>query len=115
MDNTELRNYGDVHRPYSSRFRPELDFAEELVEELTKWYHQLVGVLRWSIELGGVGLLIEVIFLYQHFFYPSEAERHLDAVYRIFRYLPKKWVRNQVGWHMNPFMNRQMIMCLWLL
>ena len=30
MDNTEIKNYGDGHSPYSSRFRPELNIAEEL-------------------------------------------------------------------------------------
>ena len=29
---TALNNYGDVHRPYSSSFRPGLDVTEELVE-----------------------------------------------------------------------------------
>ena len=31
LDNTALNNYGDGHRPYSSRFSPELDVTEELV------------------------------------------------------------------------------------
>ena len=49
LDKTALKNDGDGNRPCSSRFRPELDATEELREELTNRYQQLVGVLRWSI------------------------------------------------------------------
>ena len=38
VDKTALKNYGDGHRPYSSRFRLELDITEELGEELTNRY-----------------------------------------------------------------------------
>ena len=46
LDKTALKNYGDGHRPYSSRFRPELDVTEELGEELTSRYQKLIRVLR---------------------------------------------------------------------
>ena len=49
VDKTALNNYGDRHRPYSFRFRPELDVTEEMGEELTNSYQQLIGVLRLSI------------------------------------------------------------------
>ena len=42
-----LNNEGNRHRPYSSGFRPELDFTKELGEELTNRYQQFIGVLRW--------------------------------------------------------------------
>ena len=38
VDKTELNNYGDRHRPYSSSFRPELDVTEVLVDKLTNRY-----------------------------------------------------------------------------
>ena len=59
MDNTALNNYGYGHRPYSSRFRLELDVTDELGEELTNRYQKLIGVLRWSIELGRIDILAE--------------------------------------------------------
>ena len=80
-----LKSYGDGHRPYSSRFNPELDAPVELGEELTNRYQQLIGVLRWSIELGRIDILTEVSCLSQHLY--SSRERNLDAVYRIFIYL----------------------------
>ena len=47
LDKTALNNYGDGHRPYASRFRTELYVTEELGEELTNRYQQLIGVMRW--------------------------------------------------------------------
>ena len=87
-----LKNYGDGNRPYSSSFGPELDVTEELGEELTNRYHQLIGVLRWSIELGRIDILTEVSCLSQHLSSPIEV--YLDDVYRIFRYLQKNLGKN---------------------
>ena len=38
VDNTALNNDVDMHRPYSSSFRSELDVTEELGEEPTNRY-----------------------------------------------------------------------------
>ena len=56
VDKMALKNDGDGHRPYSSSFRPELYVTEELGEEMTNRYHKLIGVLRWSIELGSIDI-----------------------------------------------------------
>ena len=48
--------------------------------------------MRWSIELGRIGILTEVSCLSQHLCYPRLG--HLDDVYRIFRYLQKNLCRN---------------------
>ena len=61
VDNTALNNDGDGHRPYSSIFSPELDVTEELGEKLTNRYQQLIGVLRWSIEMRRIDILTEVM------------------------------------------------------
>ena len=92
MDNKALNNYGDGHRPYSFSFRPELDVTEELGEELNNRYQHLIGVLRWSIELGRIDILTEVSFLSQHLC--SIREVHIDAVYLIFGYLQKNLGKN---------------------
>ena len=46
----------------------------------------------WKIELGRSDILKEVICLSQHLCYPREV--HLDAIYRIFRYLQKNLGKN---------------------
>ena len=70
VDKMALKNYGDGYRPYSSRFSPELDVTEELGEELTNRYQQLIGVMMCSIEIGRVDILTEVSCLSQHLCYP---------------------------------------------
>ena len=85
VDKTALNNYGYGHMPYSSSFRPELYVTEEPGEEPTNRYQQLIGVMRWSIELGRIYILTEESCLSQHLCSPREG--HLDAVYHIFRYL----------------------------
>ena len=85
LDKTALKNYGDGHRTYSSRFRTELDVTKELGEELNKRYQQLIGVLGWSIELGSIDVLTEVSCLSRHLCSPIEG--HMYAFYRIFIYL----------------------------
>ena len=89
---TALKNYGNGHIPYSSRFMPELDVTEELGEEQTNRYQQRIGVLRLSIELGRIDILTKVSCLSQHLCYQREG--HLDTVYGIFRYLQKNLGKN---------------------
>ena len=42
-----LKSFGDVHRPYPSSYSPELDVTNELDEDLTDRFQQLIGVIRW--------------------------------------------------------------------
>ena len=70
VDKTSLNNYGDGHRPYSYIFRPESYVTEEMVEEMTNMYQQLIDVLRWSIELGIIDFLTEVLCLFQNLYSP---------------------------------------------
>ena len=59
---------------------------------MTNRYQQLIGVLRWSIELGRIDILTEVSCLYQNLCSPREG--HLDSIYPIFRYLNKNLGKN---------------------
>ena len=48
-------------------------------------YLQLIGVLRWAIELGRINIMAEVSVLSQHQCQPIEG--NLAAVYCVFWYL----------------------------
>ena len=78
VDRTALKNDGNGNIPHSYRFRPDLYVTTELGEELTNRYQQLIGVLRWSIELGRIDILKELSCLSQHLCYPREVR--LDNV-----------------------------------
>ena len=62
-----------------------MDVTPTLDEEGTNRFQQLIGILRWSIELGRIDILTEVSCLSQHLAEPRDG--HLVAVYKIFKYL----------------------------
>ena len=87
-----LKVYGDCKRPYPSAYRPEIDVSEELDDENIQRFQELIGVLRWAVELGRIDIMTEVSCLSQHLCSPRVG--HLDAVYSIFRYLQKNMSKN---------------------
>jgi hypothetical protein len=58
-------------------------------------YLQLIGILRWGIEIGRLDILIEVSVLSQHQCSPCKG--HLDATYRIFWYLKCSLKKGEEG------------------
>ena len=66
--------------------------TDELYAEFINRFNQLIGVLRWSIELGRIYIMTEVSFLSQRLCSPREG--HLNAVYRILRYPQNKISKN---------------------
>ena len=62
--------------------------TEELGEDDAAYYHSLIGVLRWIVELGRVDINTEVSMLSSHLALPQSG--HLDAVFHILSYLKKK-------------------------
>ena len=82
-----MRTYGKKagERPFPLNYRPEVDVSPELGETLHTHFLQLIGILRWSIELGRVDIITEVSTLSQHQCSPRIG--HLEAVYRVFWYL----------------------------
>ena len=69
-------------------YRPELDSSEELEGEDITYYQELMGILRWSMEIGRVDIHTEVSMLsaYQ----ASPRRGYLSALYQIFAYLKQK-------------------------
>jgi len=51
-------------------------------------YSQLIGILRWAIEIGRFDIYTETSMLSQHLALPREG--HLEMVYQIFSYLKQK-------------------------
>lgn len=84
-DYQHLKTTVDVPLPKS--YRPELDISKELTADLSSRYRQLIGILRWAVELGRVDIYLEVALLSQYLSSPREG--HLEAVYSIFAYLKK--------------------------
>ena len=75
-------------KPFSSNYRPKLDVSLVSDDTLMSRHLQLIGVLRWAIELGKIDIMTEVSVLSQHQCQPRDG--HLLAVYRVFWHLKCK-------------------------
>ena len=66
-------------------FKPELDCTCELKADGLQWYQELIGSLRWAVEIGRVDILLETSNMSTHLALPREG--HLEQVLHIFCYL----------------------------
>ena len=71
--------------PLSSGYRPELDTSPELKTEGLQRYQELIGILRWAVELGRVNILLETSLMSTHLALPRQG--HLEQLHHIFGYL----------------------------
>ena len=83
--NENLQLPRKCHTPLSSGYRPETDVSEELLPDRVTYFQEIIGILRWSIEIGRVDVLFEVSSLsaYQ----ASPRQGHLDQALHILGYL----------------------------
>jgi hypothetical protein len=88
----ELKSGKRNHKgPLPPGYKPELDITKELDAEKVQRYQQLIGILRWAVELGRVDIAIEVAILSQYQANPREGQ--LEALYLIFHFLSKNPLR----------------------
>ncbi len=73
--------------PYPTNYKPELDVTEELNDAGISRYRQLIGILRWAVELGRLDICLEVALLSQYLASPREG--HMEVAYHVFAYLKK--------------------------
>ena len=66
-------------------YNPELDVTAELKTEGMRFYQELIGQLRWAIELGRIDILHEVSIMSSHLTMPHED--HLEQIYYLLGYL----------------------------
>ena len=86
-DDPDAKLKSTARNPFPTGYKPELDVTPELNDELGSRYLQLIGILRWAIELGRIDIFVEVSQLSQHQALPRRG--HLEALYHIFAYLKK--------------------------
>jgi hypothetical protein len=83
----ELKKAKHSSAPFPADYKPEMDCSAELALEGHRYYQELIGVLRWAVEIGRLDILLETSLLSAYLASPREG--HLEAVYHIFGYL--KW------------------------
>ena len=80
-----LRLPTKCYTPLPSDYRPELDVSAELQSDGVQYFQELIGMLRWAVEIGRVDILLETSLLSTHLAMPRIG--HLEQAYRIFGYL----------------------------
>jgi hypothetical protein len=56
--------------PLSSGYCPEIDVSPELGGEEVSYFHSLIGVLQWIVELGQADIDVEVSMMSSHLVLP---------------------------------------------
>ena len=74
-----------VTTPFTSGHRPETDTNRELTDDKATYFMSLIGILRWSVELGRIDIDTKVSKLFS--FLATPREDHLDQALHIFTYL----------------------------
>ena len=58
--------------PLSSGYRPDVDVTGKLDLADASYYHSLIGILRWIVELGRIDITCEVSIMSLHLALPHE-------------------------------------------
>lgn len=93
-DGRELKGSNKHKGPLPTNYQPELDTTKECDDEHASRFRQIIGILRWAIELGRIDILIEVAIMSQYQANPREG--HLEALYLIVHYLSKNPMKRLV-------------------
>ena len=88
------RRHGSNSPFSSSSYRPELDATQFCENELITVYQNMIGALRWVVELGRIDIQHEVPLLSQYLVQPRHG--HLHQACNIFRYLKKRYTKGYV-------------------
>ena len=74
-------------------YRPEVGVTGELDASDSSYYHYLIGILRWIVELGRIDITYEVSMMSSHMALPLEG--NLKEVFHMFAYL-KKYMKSEL-------------------
>jgi hypothetical protein len=98
---------GRYSTPMSANYRPELDYSPFLADSSVNYYMELIGILRWIVELGRVDIMVDISLLSSYCMQPQRG--HLDQVFHIFGYLKRNkratfmFDESYVDWDENSF------------
>ena len=71
--------------PLLCGYKPELNARGELKADGVQWYQELIGSLRWTVELGRIDILLETSLMSTYLATPREV--HLEQVLHIMGFL----------------------------
>ena len=74
-------------QPLQSNYQQELEQSDELSAEMMSRYLQLIGILRWAVDIGRIDIFTEAAIMSQYSASPRLG--HLEGLYHIFGCLKK--------------------------
>ena len=74
-----------AERPITSNYVPELENTPELESDGIVFFQELIGVLRWAIEIGRFDIQTEVSILSS--FQAAPRQGHLEQVIHIYLHI----------------------------
>ena len=87
LEENNLKLPSKCPTPTTHKYRPEDDQTKHLEGDDITYFQELIGVLRWAIEIGRADILLEVALLSSQLAAPRVG--HMEQVYHIFGYLKK--------------------------
>ena len=88
LNNHDRRLPSKCRAPLNPGYRPELNISPELIADGVQRYQELIGMLRWAIEIGRIDILLEVLLMLNHLALPRT--RYLEHLYHVFVFLKEK-------------------------
>ena len=85
LDKKGLRLPARCVTPLKCGYRPELDCTHELKKDGLQWYQEIIGSLRWAVEIGRVDILLETSLMSSYLALPREGQ--LEQVLHMVGYL----------------------------
>jgi len=85
LSNSGKRLQTKISTPLSPGYHPELDTTREATPDQASYYQNMIGVLRWAVELGRVDIHNAVSQMSSHLAMPRAG--HLEQCFHIFAYL----------------------------
>jgi hypothetical protein len=77
-----------VDNPFPVNYDPSTDLSDILDPDSSSFYHHLIGVMRWMVELGGTNIVTEVSMLSSYLACPRKG--HLENALHVMGYLQLK-------------------------
>ena len=84
------KNLYDVNyypqQPFSNiHYRPQMDVTDKCFDSQIQFFHNLIVIMRWTVELGRIDISYEIYVLSRYLAQPSTG--HLVQALHIFKYL----------------------------
>ena len=73
--------------PMKMGYKPEIDSSSEIDQEAITIFYEIIGIIRWAVDIGRVDILTEISILSSY--QDSPKKGRLKQIYHVFDFLKK--------------------------